>query len=127
MPFQIEDHTRLVSAKGKLYLALKDGKKHQIPAIRKMLAAAGAKRIYGVIYALGRILRANAGKQIIITDRFEKTGTLQMIPYASDKTATKKTAKKVVAKKKAVVKKAKAAKKVSAPAKKAETAELAVA
>lgn len=79
----IEEVVRITSLKGKLYLALKDGKKHTVASVKPMLTKAGLSGHYaGIMYALGRVLRSHFGKQIVLTDRGTKTATMQIVPYA---------------------------------------------
>lgn len=107
--FQIEDHYRLTSGVAKLYLALKDGKKHSISDMRKMLQKGGLKRkIFGHVYALGRLLREHNAQDVYI----EKTGwsgdfvvgTLQIAAFTKTRTPSKQATKKAQKKVKRTVK-----------------------
>lgn len=88
---KVEDVVRINSGKGKVYLALKDGKAHQIKTILAMLKKEGIEHKFPAVYGLGRILRAQFGKQIVV-DR--EKGTFQMTPFVKARPAAKKTAAK---------------------------------
>ena len=93
----IDQFVRITSSKGKLYLALKDGKKHTITELKRITGYTGFRGFWGPVYGLNRLLKSEFGKQITIVDRFEKTGTLQMVPFAQKRTS-KPVAKKVTKK-----------------------------
>lgn len=92
---KIEDVVRINSAKGKTYLALKDGKPHQIKTVLAMLKKEGIEHKFPVVYGLGRILRAQFAKQVVV-DR--EKGTFQITPFAKARAATKAPAKRKAAK-----------------------------
>jgi hypothetical protein len=82
---KIDDFIRITSRTGKLYLILKDRRKHSIRDIRKALTGTYKGHIYSVVYRLGRLLRANFGMQIEIVDRFSKEGYFKLVPFAAPK------------------------------------------
>lgn len=88
---KVEDVVRINSGKGKVYLALKDGKAHKITAIVAMLRKEGLDHPWAAVYGLGRILKAQFGKQIVV-DR--EASTFQMTAFAKARPAAKKAAAK---------------------------------
>jgi hypothetical protein len=87
---KIEELVRITSRTGKLYLILKDRKKHNIRDIRKTLTGTYKGAIFSVVYRLGRLLRAHMGLQIEIVDRFDKAGYIKLAPFVPVKASKRR-------------------------------------
>lgn len=105
MPTQvkIDELIRMSSAKGKVFSAIADGKKHSLATIRKMVIKHGASGSgIGAVYGLGRILLASSFPKRVVLDR--EADTVQLVSASpakksgATKKASKKAAKKVAAK-----------------------------
>lgn len=87
----IADLINLETGIGKVYVALKDGKRKSLKAVLTMLRKSGKKDPWGAIFSLRRLFAANTGRMVLVDREAE---TIQIVNKPTTKKAKKAAAKK---------------------------------